>query len=141
MIALLRSIETGKPQGVSRTFLDADARKIERKFLGPVGRAAIMPDGFDAVISGLHIGEGIETGQAARHLGLKPTWALGSAGAVGGFPVLGGIQTLTILGEHDDANARAVEACGTRWYDAEREVLITKPFRGKGLNDAIQRAM
>jgi putative DNA primase/helicase len=138
MVALFRNIKTGEPQAVSRTFLDAEARKIERKFLGLVGGAAVMLDAFDTVSHGLHVGEGVETCQAGRQLGLRPTWALGSAGAIAGFPVLGGIQTLTILGEHDDANARAIQACGARWHDAGREVLVTKPFRGKDLNDVLK---
>ena len=80
--------------------------------MGPVGGAAIMLDGFDAVRAGAPIGEGVETCQAARQLGLKPCWALGSAGAVASLPVLGGVETLTLLAENDDASARATEACG-----------------------------
>ena len=41
MVALFRNIVTGKPQAVSRCYLDASARKIERKFLGPGGGAAV----------------------------------------------------------------------------------------------------
>jgi hypothetical protein len=140
MVALFRNIVTGNPQAVSRTFLDSDARKIERKFLGPVGGAAVMMDGFDAVTSGLHIAEGIETAQAARQLGLRPTWALGSAGSIAAFAPLPGVECLTLLAENDLASARAVEACAARWHDAEREVLINRPIRGKDLNDAIRRA-
>jgi hypothetical protein len=54
MLALFRNIETDRPQAVSRTFLDRQGRKIGRKFLGPVGGAAIMLDRFDIV---LHVGE------------------------------------------------------------------------------------
>ena len=140
MVALFRGIETGRPQAVSRTFLDAEGRKLERKFLGPVGGAAIMLDPFDSVTHGLHVGEGVETCMAARSLGLRPTWALGSAGAVATFPVLAGVQTLTILAEHDDASARAVYACGARWHAAGHEVLVNRPNGGKDLNDAIRRA-
>jgi hypothetical protein len=53
--------------------------------------------------------------------------------------VLAGIESLTILGEHDDANARAVETCGTRWATAGREVHVAKPKVGKDINDAIKR--
>jgi len=140
MIALFRSILTNKPQAVSRTFLDAEGRKLERKFLGPVGGAAIKLDADDTVLGGLHIGEGLETCLAARMLGLRPTWALGSAGAIAGFPVIGGIECLTILAEHDGASARAVDAFAARWHAAGREVLVNWPNGGKDLNDAIRRA-
>ena len=138
VVALFRNIRTGEPQAVGRTLLDANARKIERKFLGPVGGAAIMLDGFEAVTGGLHVGEGVETCQAARQLGLRPAWALGSAGAIAAFPVLGGIECLTLLAEHDDASAKAVQACGARWHAAGREVLINHPIGGKDLNDAVR---
>ena len=48
MLALFRNIVTGEPQAISRTFLDREGRKIERKFLGPVGGAAIMLDPVDS---------------------------------------------------------------------------------------------
>jgi hypothetical protein len=138
MVALFRNITTGEPQAVSRTFLTPDARKIERKFFGPVGGAAIMIDPFDAVTTGLHIGEGIETCLAARSLGLRPTWALGSAGAIAVFPILAGVECLTLLAEHDDASARAVNVCAARWHGAAREVFINRPIGGKDLNDALR---
>lgn len=139
LVALFRNVVTGDPQAVSRTFLDAEARKIERKFLGPVGGAAIMLDPFDSIAQGLHVGEGIETCQSARQLGLRPTWALGSAGAIATFPILSGVECLTLLAENDSASAKAVETCGTRWFNAGRIVLINKPIGGKDLNDALRR--
>jgi hypothetical protein len=138
MIALFRDISTNEPQAVSRTYLDREGRKIERKFLGPVGGAAIKLDPDDAVTHGLHLGEGTETAMAARRLGLRPTWALGSAGAVAAFPVLNGVECLTLLAEHDDASTRAVEACAGRWHTAGRPVLIVKPTFGKDINDAVR---
>ena len=138
MVALFRNILTGEPQAVCRTFLDAKARKIGRKFLGPVAGAAIMLDAFDEVLEGLHIGEGVETCMAARQLGLRPCWALGSRRAVAAFPFFGGIECLTLLQENDDASERACEACAARWHAAGREVFINQPTAGKDLNDAIR---
>ena len=137
VICLFRNVVSGAPQAVTRIYLDINGRKVGRKFLGPVGGAAVMLDGFDAVTGGLHIAEGVETAQAARQLGLTPTWALGSAGAVAAFPVLAGVETLTLLGEHDDASARAVAACAERWAAAGAEVFINRPIGGKDLNDVI----
>jgi hypothetical protein len=138
MLALFRNIWTGEPQAVSRTFLDCGGHKIGRKFLGPVGGCAVMLDAFDEVTTGLHVGEGIETCLAARQFGLKPAWAVGSAGAVAAFPVLSGIECLTLLSENDDASARAVEECGGRWHAAGREVLINQADFGKDLNDELR---
>jgi hypothetical protein len=47
---------------------------------------------------------------------------------------------LTILGEADDANARAAEACRKRWFDANREVFLCHSLIGSDLNDMRGRA-
>ena len=57
------------------------------------------------------------------------------AGAIGAFPVLSGIDALTILANLT-RNARAVEQCGNRWCDAGREVLVVRSAVGD-MNDAI----
>ena len=53
--------------------------------------------------------------------------------------MLSGIETLTILAEPDQANARAVEQVGNRWSDAGREVLVVRSIAGD-MNDAILKA-
>jgi putative DNA primase/helicase len=138
MVALFRNVLTGRPQAISRTFLDRDGNKLSRKFLGPVAGCAVMLDRFDSVLAGLHTGEGIETCMAARQLGLRPTWALGSKGAIGAFPVLAGAEALTILAESDAE--REKEACAFRWYSEGREVFINRPIGAKDLNDSIRGA-
>jgi hypothetical protein len=89
------------------------------------------------VLAGLHIGEGVETCMAARQLGLRPCWALGSKSAIGGFPVLAGVEALTILTEPDAE--KETQACALRWHSAQREVLITRAVGGiaKDANDII----
>ena len=74
----------------------------------------------------------------ARQLGLRPTWALGSAGAVASFPALNGIECLTLLQEHDAASAKAVNQCAARWHAARRSVVVNEPIGGCDLNDAIR---
>jgi hypothetical protein len=135
MLALFRDIRSDEPKAVSRTFLDREGRKLERKFLGPVGGCAVKLDADENVLEGLHIGEGVETCMAARQLGLRPTWALGSKGAIASFPVLS-VECLTILTEPDAA--REVEACAARWHAESREVFINEPSFGKDLNDALR---
>jgi putative DNA primase/helicase len=140
MLALFRNIATNEPQAVSRTFLDGEARKIERKFLGPVGGAAIKLDSDEDVLGGLHIGEGVETCLAGRQVGLRPSWALGSASAIAAFPVLTGVECLSLLREHDDANRRAADACAARWAASGRDVYNIQPIGGGDLNDSIRVA-
>jgi putative DNA primase/helicase len=138
MLALFRNVLTGDPQAISRTFLDREGKKLGRKFLGPALGAAVMLDPFDFVTTGLHVGEGVETCMAARQFNLRPVWALGSAAAVAAFPILGGVECLTLLKEADDASAQACAACAARWHAAGREVFINWPTIGKDLNDAIR---
>ncbi len=129
MVALFRNILTDEPQAISRTFINYDGTKLGRKFIGPVGGAAIK---LDHVGNRLTIGEGVETCMAARRYGCTPVWALGSAPAISRFPVLPGIKTLTILRERDEngANARASAACAARWRQADREVTDVWPSHG-----------
>lgn len=137
MLALFRDIRTDEPRAVSRTFLDKDGRKIERKFLGPVGGCAIKLDADDAVLSGLHVGEGVETCMAARQLGLNPCWALGSKGAIASFPLIAGVEALTILAEPDAA--KETETCASRWHAAGREVFLLDAVDGKDANDVLMQ--
>ena len=110
--------------------------------LGPVAGAAIKIDADADIEQGLAIGEGFETCLAGRMMGFRPVWALGSAGAIAAFPLLGGVDGLTILAETDDAgaNARAVKACAERWSAAGRDVLVATPRAAGDMNDAIRAA-
>jgi putative DNA primase/helicase len=138
MIALLRDVTTNEPCGVHRTFLDSAGRKLDRKMLGRARGAAIKLDADENVTLGLHIGEGVETCLAARLAGFRPVWAVGSASSIAALPVLGGIETITVLGEVNDggANRRAAQACAERWIAAGRESYVVTPLSGDDLNDA-----
>ncbi len=138
MVCLMRGIANEAPQAVCLTFLAGDATKTGRIFIGPALGAAIMLDPSQNVLGELHIGEGTETCMAARQLGLRPTWALGCAGAIAAFPLLDGVTALSILREHDEANRRDADRCATRWHSAGREVFDVWPTSGKDLNDAIR---
>jgi hypothetical protein len=139
LVALFRDIRTNEPVAIHRVFLDAAGQKLERMMLGPVGTAAIKLDADEDVTLGLHVGEGIETCLAARLAGFRPVWALGSAGAIGKFPILRGIETVSILGEVDaGANRRAALACARRWTRAGREVLVVDPLVGGDMNDVVR---
>ena len=139
MLTAFQSIADNKLVAVHRTLLSDDGRKIDRRMLGPVQGAAIKIDADTDVEHGIAICEGFETGLAGRALGFRPVWAVGSAGAIAEFPVLSGIDALTILAETDDsgANARAVQACGNRWAAANREIMVATPRAAGDMNDAL----
>jgi putative DNA primase/helicase len=139
LLALYRDIVTDAPRAIMRTALTPDARKLDRKALGPVHGAAIKLSDDADVTMGLIIGEGLETTIAAMVFGLAPAWALGSAGGIAKFPVLSGIEALTILAETDDggANERAIEECCNRWTAAGREVVGVTSMIGGDANDAL----
>lgn len=137
MVALFRDIRTNKPCGIHRTFLDGAGRKRDRRMLGRTKNAAIKLAADESVTLGLIIGEGLETCVAARLAGFRPVWALGSASAIAAFPVLSGIEAVTVLGEVGDggANHRAARACAARWIEAGREAFVVEPQAGSDLND------
>ena len=139
MVALLRDIRTNEPCGIHRTFLDADGRKITRKMLGRAGGAAIKLTADEDVEQCLHLAEGIETALSGMAAGYRPCWALGSAGSIAAFPVLAGIEAITILGERNDggANERAIEKLAAQWLadDATREVFAIETKIGDDMND------
>jgi putative DNA primase/helicase len=140
LIAAFRNVDDGIVTAVHRMRLDQPERwpKIDRRMLGLVHRAAIM---FDPIGPELAIGEGVETCMAARQLGIGcPTWALGSVGAIAGFPVLDDVARLIILGEAGQASADAIGFCGRRWRAAARSVRAATSSLGSDLNDELMGA-
>jgi hypothetical protein len=140
MVTLLRNIHTDQPQAIERVFLAEDGTKITRKKLGPASGAAIKISADEDVTAGLFIGEGFETCLAAYIRGLRPVWAVGSKNGIRSFPVLSGIECLTILGERNDggANAEAAQECADRWIEAGYEVILAAPLTGDDLDDAMR---
>jgi hypothetical protein len=144
MLAVYRHILSDEIVGVQVTRLSPAGEKIDRKMRGRCGNGAIKFDADAHVMTGLVVGEGCETAMTARMVGLRPVWALGSKGKIGTFPVLAGIEALTLLREHSEtpreqaAVAKVIEACASRWHAAGCEVGIVEPLAGSDLNDAIQ---
>jgi putative DNA primase/helicase len=139
MLTAYRTITDDKLVAIQRTLLTPEGKKFNRTMLGPTGGAAIKIDADENVEQGLFICEGFETGLAARQLGFRPVWALGSAGAIGAFPVLSGIDALTILAETDDqgANLKNSQACARKWIEAGREVSIVEPNIPGDMNNLV----
>ncbi|MEI9899638.1 MAG: toprim domain-containing protein [Hyphomicrobium sp.] len=128
MVAAMTDAATGEFTGVHRTFLDREGRKTDRKMLGRKGVVRLWPD--DAVCMGLAIGEGIETTLAGVAVtGFAPAWAALDAGQLERFPVLSGIEALTIFADNDASGTgqSCAEALALRWFDAGIETRILTP--------------
>ena len=138
MVAAMRAIDGDAITAVHRTRLTAEGAKVDRRMLGIAAGTAVKVDADDAVTGGLSVGEGIETVLAARQLGFRPAWALTSAGAVAAFPVLAGVEALTLLQENDPTSDRAVNEAAERWHRAGREITIITPTIGSDMNDALR---
>jgi hypothetical protein len=80
------------------------------------------------VTLGLGLCEGIETGLALlQRFGWAPVWAAASAGAVRRFPVLAGVEALTVFADADAPGLAAARACKARWAEAGREARVVWP--------------
>ena len=137
LIAAFRSITSDEITAVHRIRVDrAEAPITERKMmLGPVKGSAIKlhrPSGERLVI-----GEGIESCLAGRQLGFSPVWSLGSAGGIKHFPLINGINRITVLGENDNgSNRSAADKCSK--LSASRRVLVAQPpAQFKDFNDVV----
>lgn len=140
MVALMTDPVTNEPLGVHRTFLMPDGTKARnpanlhqpvKAMLGPAGIIRLAPD--EEVTLGLGIAEGIETSLSImQHAGWAPVWAAGSAGAIAKFPVLDGIECLTIFADADDrgASLKAAHECAERWSEGGREARVLAPKQG-----------
>lgn len=140
MVALMSDPATGAPCGVHVTYLRADGTgKAEGErpkiMLGAAGCVRLVTDA--EVTLGLGIAEGIETSLSVMQGGhWYPVWAATSAGAVARFPVLHGIEALTVFADPDQAGADAARRCAERWSNAGREARIYTPRRGD-FNDMV----
>jgi putative DNA primase/helicase len=141
LLALMRDVRTNEPRAIQRTAIDKSGDKIGRMSLGPKSGAAIKLSANEHVTMGLAIGEGLETVLSAMQMGFRPAWALGDANNLGAFPVLSGIESLTILVDNDESGTgqrRALE-CSRRWTKAGREVFHALPDHvGDDFNDVLR---
>lgn len=129
MVALFRDIQTDEITGIHRTALTKDGQKIDRKMLGRSKNAAIKLTPDENVTSGLGIAEGIETALTVIQAGWSPVWAMGAATGIANFPVMPGIEALTIFADNDPVGLRAANQCVKRWRF--KEVYIQYPGRIK----------
>jgi Toprim domain len=149
IIGILTDPVTGdRTGGITRTYL-YDGKKVDRAVsLGGIGLLGIIrlsPN--DEVGTGLHLCEGIESALAAMMMGFCPMWAAGSTTTVAKFPVVNGIESLTVIADNDvkdaagrEAGQQAAREVCQRWADAGREAVKKTPKAlGEDANDIIKR--
>jgi putative DNA primase/helicase len=145
MAAAYRDFTTGEVRTIQQTFLTYEGRKL----LGPDCKtlrrftAGSSPKGaackLDPIGPRLLVCEGVETGLAARQLGMKPVWVLGSKTLIQCFPVIDGVEEIAFLGENDGGGSpAAIGICAKRWRGAGRRATLYSPDpKFKDFNDAI----
>ena len=95
------------------------------------------------VLLGLHLAEGLETALAVMAAGFRPCWSTGSSGLMGNFPVLSGIEALTIFADNDASGTgeRAAREVAARWRQAGCETHSFVRDRFGDFNDAQRAAL
>jgi hypothetical protein len=132
LLCALSDAESGEQCGIINIYLrhDGSDRLRDKKGKTVTGRAAgavVMLSDFDEPTAGLILCEGVETGIALFQQGLCHIWACGGTSTLAKFPVLGGIEALTIAADADAPGQRATNELARRWRDAGREVLSIAP--------------
>jgi hypothetical protein len=141
MVALMTDPLTNEPVGIHRTFLlpDGSDRLRDEKgkaMLGNVGVIRLSPE--DEITTDIGIAEGIETALSLMQcIGWRPIWVATSAGGIARFPLLEGIETITVFADADRSGMRAARVCAQRWHDVGREARIIAPPSGDW-NDAVR---
>lgn len=147
MVALMRDAVSNVPTGVHRTFLRHDgagkAEVVPAKMM--LGRAAgsvvkLTPD--EDVTAGLGLSEGLEDGIAIINMGWRSIWTCMSAVGMQRFPVLAGIEALTLFADADPVGLKAASSCASRWCRAGSSAAVVDPQRWKdfaAMAEAVRR--
>jgi len=111
--------------------------------LGTKGIVRLFPD--ESSTNGWSIGEGLESSISGYVLfGGPPIWAALDAGNLGSFPVLAGVEALTIFSDNDtnQTGQGHAEDCFARWEEVGREVTLHVPRQGSSdFNNMLQFLM
>jgi putative DNA primase/helicase len=131
MLARVSDAITAEPISLHFTHLNADGSKAgndPRRLLGGHRKAGgvVMLWPNECVTTGLAIAEGIETALCAAH-GFAPIWSTIDAGNMASFPLLAGIDALTIFADNDPTGISASMSCAKRWA-LVAEVTVVRPL-------------
>ena len=132
MVALMRDIVSNEPTGVHRTFLRTDGKgkanvHPAKMMLGRAAGSVVKLTPNEDVLEGLGLSEGIEDGFAVLNSGWSSVWAALSSVSMTSFPVLRGVQSLTLFADNDAPGRKAADACRKRWHTVGRDAVILLP--------------
>lgn len=140
IIGMMTDPVTAMPTGaISRTYLFEGRKVGKAKTLGvPAGIVRLSLD--EDVLGGLHLGEGLETALDAMARGFRPMWSTGSKSLMAKFPVLSGVEALTIIADNDanGAGTIAADEAAAHWLEAGRETHVYQREIEGDLNDAFR---
>jgi len=145
LVARVTDAVTGDPLTLHRTWIMSDGTKApvsspRLTLLGHAKKGGVVrlwPD--DEVTVGLLVAEGIENALSAAR-GFTPAWSMLDKGNLAEFPVLSGIEALTIIPDPEDGGMRAAEQCARRWLNAGKEVRLWRsPTPGQDFNDWVRQ--
>jgi len=149
LVARITDIVTAEPLNLLFVLLQPDGcgkantqpNKVVLK--GHQKRGGVIRLTGDADVTiGLNLAEGLENALSILADDWAPVWATVDCGNLHNFPVLPGIESLTVFPDckrRDDPGLRAAEACGRRWGAAGREVQIVPPDSPGDWNDTVRR--
>jgi len=143
MLALMTDPVTSEPTGLHRTYLlpNGSAKapvSSPRMMLGKAGIIRLNRD--EEVELGLGVCEGVENGLSIMAWGWRPIWAMSSLGMLTRFPVLGGIEHLTIFADPKPHEIEGACACARRWIRAGKKASVRQPVEpGLDFNDLHRR--
>jgi hypothetical protein len=128
VVWLMRDIVTDQPRAIQRRFLLPDGTKDGPAIsLGSCTGAVLKLTPDCDVTTGLALAEGHADALAVIGAGWSPCWATCGTGTMAGFPVLDGIEALTIFADAGAPGLKAARACAERWREAGREVCVVEP--------------
>jgi putative DNA primase/helicase len=147
LVALVTDVLTVKPINLHQTWLAPDGRgkaPVDRPRLvlkdHRLGGGVVRLVEDAEVTLGLAIAEGLETALTAMRA-FQSVWSCIDAGNIKAFPVLAGIEALTIVEDRDPAGQEAARACADRWLAARVDVWIWHATaEGEDFNDIARKA-
>ncbi len=142
LVARVTTVIANKAIGIHRIWIRAGESKAVKKMrLGgselPVC-IRLWPD--EDISIGLGIAEGVESALAAASM-FTPMWSTIDAGQMAKFPLLPGVESLTIFADYDKAGYPAAKAAWLRYLQAGVNAnFLRSPRVGEDVNDMVLRA-
>jgi len=142
LVARVTTVIANKTIGIHRIWLrPGEPKAVKKMRLGGSNEPVcirLWPD--DAVTLSLGITEGIESALAAAGM-FNPMWSTVDAGQMAKFPLLPGVESLTIFADFDKAGIEAARAVWRRYMHAGVNANLLRPERvGDDVNDMVIRA-